>query len=268
MTRVIGSLGAGKEGHLHLVPSAVFAGVDRRPIHYKVVDGRVDLILAPNPHGTCWLVGWRNKFDGSPVDYTEKWVVPWQDEVDLDDLRGHTSGRRSPRSRSEALDTTAWKNEAQEAQRKVIELEQRNGELLGKLVKAEGNTANASGNLASLKSEVVRLQQRLNAAAAPTVRTETQVVEKTILPADARQMMADAREEIVVLQQENEELKQKLEDRVSLSTHFANLNAEIDRLNSEKLQLLARIDELKQPQRHTSSLRREMIANLDKLLDG
>ena len=42
MTRVIGSLGAGADGRLHLAPSVVFAGVDRRPIHYKVVDGVVE----------------------------------------------------------------------------------------------------------------------------------------------------------------------------------------------------------------------------------
>ena len=228
----------------------------------------VDIELAPNPPGTCWLVGWRNPFDASPVDYTEKWVVPFQDEVDLDDVRNAAGQRRKPRSRSEALDATVWRGEAQEAQNKVIELEERNSELMSKLVKAEGNAASAAGNLASLKSEVVRLQQRINAAAAPIVQTETQVVEKKILPADARQMMADARGEIVSLQKENEELKQQLEDRISLSTHFANLNTEIDRLNNEKLQLLARIDELKQPRRHTSSLRREMIANLDRLLDG
>lgn len=268
MTRVVGSLGSAKTGRLHLVPSVVFAGVERRPIIHKIVDGQVDIELAPNPAGTCWLVGWRNQFDSAPVDYTEKWIIPWQDEVSLDDVRGAGNVRRSSRSRTESLDATVWKAEAQEAQRKVLELEQRNSELLSKLVKAEGNAANASGNLASLQSEVVRLQQRINAAAAPTVQTETQVVEKKILPADARRMMADAREEIVVLERENAELKQQLEDRISLSTHFANLNTEIDRLNNEKLQLLARIDELKQPRRHTSSLRREMIANLDRLIDG
>ena len=74
--------------------------------------------------------------------------------------------------------------------------------------------------------------------------------------------------ELKDLRKENEELKQRLEGQISLSTHFANLNAEIDRLSNEKLQLLARIDELKQPRRHTSSLRREMIANLDRLVDG
>ena len=268
MTRVVGSLGAGVNGRLHLAPSVIFAGTERRPIHYKVVDGVVDLELPANPPGTCWLVGWRNQFDASAVDYSEKWVVPFGDEVDLDDVRSPAQSRRPSRSRTEAIDATVWKSEAREAQEKVLELEQRNSELQSKLVKAEGNAASSSGNLASLQSEVMRLQQRLNAAAAPIVQTEKQVVEKTILPADARQMMADAREEIVVLQRENEALKQQLEDRISLSTHFANLNAEIDRLNNEKLQLLARIDELKQPRRHTSSLRREMIANLDRLLDG
>lgn len=268
MTRIIGSLGADKTGYLHFKPSAIFAGVSREPIRSKVVGGAVDVMLPANPAGTCWLVGWREQFDGKPIEFTEKWIVPWVEEVDVDEIRAGTGYRRSPRGRSAALDNTISRNEVEEAQRKVFELEEQNAKLLGKLVKAEGNAAHAAGNLASYKSEVGRLQQRLSAAAEPIVQTKTQVVEKRVLPADARQMMADARAEIVALQKENEELKQQLEDRISLSTHFSNLNSEIDRLNNEKLQLLARIDELKQPRRHASSLRKEMIANLDRLLDG
>lgn len=268
MTRIIGSLGADKTGYLHFKPSAIFAGVSREPIRSKVVGGAVDVRLPANPAGTCWLVGWREQFDGKPIEFTEKWIVPWEDEVQLDEIRAGAGYRRSPRSRSAVLDNTISRKEVEEAQRKVFELEEQNAKLLSKLVKAEGNAAHAVGNLASYKSEVGRLRQRLNAAAEPIVQTKTQVVEKKVLPADARQMMADARAEIVALQKENEELKQQLEDRISLSTHFANLNSEIDRLNNEKLQLLARIDELKQPRRHASSLRKEMIANLDRLLDG
>jgi hypothetical protein len=268
MTRIIGSLGSDKTGYFIFKPSAVFAGASREPVRSRVVDGVVDVVLPANPAGTCWLVAWREQFDGKPPEFTEKWIVPWEEEVNLDEIRAGASYRRSPRGRSAALDNTISKNEVHEAQRKVFELEEQNAKLLSKLVKAEGNAAHAVGNLASYKSEVGRLQQRLNAAAEPIVQTTTQVVEKKILPADARQMMADARAEIVFLQQENEELKQQLEDRISLSTHFTNLNSEIDRLNSEKLQLLVRIDELKQPRRHASSLRKEMIANLDRLLDG
>lgn len=266
MTRVVGSLGAGKEGRLHLMPSAVFAGVERRPIQYKVVDGVVDIELVANPPGTCWLVGWRNQFDAVPVNYTEKWVVPWQDEVDLDELRSPTSGRRSGRSRAEALDLTVWKSEAQEAQRKVTELERRNRELLGKLSRAEGAVANASGKLASLRSEVSGLQRKLANAEVPEVRTE--VVEKQVMPDDIQATLRQAKREIAILANENEQLKDQVKESIGLSTHFSNLHAEIDRLKIEKQNLLTRIDELKQPRRSTSSLRQEMIANLDRLIDG
>ena len=268
MTHIIGSLygpNGPLNGRLYLKPSTPFIGASKE-MSFKISNGKVDINVPPNTGSTVFFAGWKDQFDVSRLEYSERWIVPNCAEIALDEVRGVR--KVAQQSRTAAIDRTAWRTEAQKAQERVDELETEKAQLLLKIARAESTAAASAGRTASLQSEVVRLQQRLNAAAAPTVQTETQVVEKKILPDDARQMMADARGEIVSLQKENEELKQRLEGQISLSTHFANLNAEIDRLSNEKLQLLARIDELKQPRRHTSSLRREMIANLDRLLDG
>ena len=63
-------------------------------------------------------------------------------------------------------------------------------------------------------------------------------------------------------------LQEQVKAGIEATTHFSNLQAEVDRLKIERQDLLNRIEELKQPRRNTSSLRKEMIANLDKLIDG
>jgi len=97
---------------------------------------------------------------------------------------------------------------------------------------------------------------------------EERIVEKRVLPDEARAAIAAARNELTILQRENEELKKQAENGIAFSTHFSNMQHEIDRLRDENRRLLSRIEELKQPQRSASSLRREMIANLDKLIES
>jgi predicted nuclease with TOPRIM domain len=94
------------------------------------------------------------------------------------------------------------------------------------------------------------------------------VVERTVTPADIQETISDYRQRLELMARENEALKKEVEDAFSLTTHYASLHSQIDRLTMEKHQLLSRIDELKRPKRSTTSLRNEAIANLDRLISG
>ena len=83
-----------------------------------------------------------------------------------------------------------------------------------------------------------------------------------------RQALSHARSEIMALQKENAKLQDQARAGVTASTQLSNLQADVYRLTMEKQHLLNRIEELKQPERSASSLRRELIANLDRLIDG
>ena len=266
MTRVIGKLyGADGplNGRLYLKPSTPFIGASKE-MSFKVADGEVDIEVPFNTGTTVFFAGWKDKFDVGPISYSERWMVPNAEEISLDQVRG---ARRSSREgRTSAVDNAMWRTEAQKAQEQVHVLEEEKAHLMLKLTHAESRAASSAGKLASLQSEVSGLQRKLMEAEVPAVRTE--VVEKQMMPADAQVILRQARKEIAVLANENEQLKKQAEESIGLSTHFSNLHAEIDRLKIEKQDLLNRIEELRQPRRSTSSLRQEMIANLDRLIDG
>ena len=95
----------------------------------------------------------------------------------------------------------------------------------------------------------------------------TEIVEKEVLSDTAKAALKVARKQISIIQA-NENEQEQVQAGIEATTHFSNLEAEVDRLKIERQDLLNRIEELKQPRRNTSSLRKEMIANLDKLIDG
>ena len=266
MTRVVGKLyglDGPLNGRLYLKPSTPFIGASKE-MSFKIVNGEVDIVVPPNTGSTVFFAGWKDQFDVSRLEYSERWMVPNCAEIALDEVRGSRQVARQ--GRAAAVDQAMWRAEAQKAQERVHELETEKAHLLLKLTRAESRSAASAGQAASLQSEVSGLQRKLAEAELPAVRTE--VVEKQVLPADAQAVIRQARKEITVLSNENEQLKKQIEESVGLSTHFSNLHAEIDRLKIEKQDLLNRIEELKQPRRSTSSLRQEMIANLDRLIDG
>lgn len=270
MTRVVGNLfdaDGPLNGRLYLKPSPPFLGGSKN-ISFRIEDGNVDIDLPPCPKGTVWFVGWKNKFETGGVEYYERWLVPNVDEVDLDALRGFSRPQDRRTNRMAKLDTTVWKAEAEEAREKADKLEKDNARLMHRLSAAEARAAAANGKLASTTSEVTRLKQRLQDAAEPVVNVEEKIIERQVMPSEAKQALAEVKQELVLLHRENDKLKEQIEESVELSTHFSNLHAEIDRLRNENQRLLNRIEELKQPRRSVSSLRQEMIANLDKLIDG
>lgn len=271
MTRIVGYLEGANgplNGRLYVKAGGAFIGAPAKDLSFKVEGGIVDVELPPCPPSMPYFVDWKDTGDISRLKYVERWRVPSVEEVSLDELRGF-HGRQTKRAgRAQGLDNAVWKAEAQEAREKADRLEKDNARLMHRLSAAEARAAAANGKLASTTSEVTRLKQRLQDAAEPVVNVEEKIIERQVMPSEARQALAEVKQELVLLHRENEKLKEQIEESVELSTHFSNLHGEIDRLRNENQRLLHRIEELKQPRRSVSSLRQEMIANLDKLIDG
>lgn len=273
MTRLVGSLQGPDgplNGRLYIKPSSPFIGAPAAGFNFKIENGHVDINLPANTASTVWLAGWRGQFEQATLEYTERWLVPNAEEVSLDDVRGYDiNARNQMRGRkTDGLDIAVWKQEAQAAKDKLANVEHEKARLLLKVSSAEGKAAAAAGQLASLNSEVVRLKQKLVERSKPEVKTEERVIERRVLPEEAKQELAQAVQKATLLQQEVDRLQMELTERLSLATHFTSLHDEIDRLTRDNQLLQLRIDELKQPVRNTSALRREAIENLDRLIDG
>jgi len=272
MTRIIGSLDGPNGplgGRLYVKPSTPFIGASVDGMSFQIENGMVDIELPANVGGTVWLADWKDQFDWSPVTYVEQWRVPKADTVSLDEVRNFGAGNRQARAnKTDMLDLAVWKQEARAAKDKLVNIEHEKARLLLKVSSAEGKAAAAAGQVASLNSEIVRLKQKLVEAASPVVKTEERVIERQVLPEEAKQKLALAVQKATLLQQEVDRLQIELTERLSLVTHFTSLHEEIDRLTRENQELQLRINELKQPVRNTSALRREAIENLDRLFDG
>lgn len=269
MTRIVGTLygpDGPLNGRLFVKPSTPFIGFTKG-VSFKIIDGQVDIELPPNTSTTVFQAGWRDQFDPGIVEYSERWHVPRGIEVSLDVVRGLKRRESTQAGRSTAgVDQAMWKMEAEKAQKRAEELDNDLKKALLAIKTLEGRAASAAGKLASVQSECAVLQRKLAEAQKPEVRTE--IVEKEVLSDTAKAALKVARKQIAVIQAENEVLQEQVKAGIEATTHFSNLEAEVDRLKIERQDLLNRIEELKQPRRNTSSLRKEMIANLDKLIDG
>jgi predicted nuclease with TOPRIM domain len=277
MTHIVGQLNGldgPLKGRLFLKPSAPFIGAPANGMSFKIEDGIVDIEVPANANGTVWLVDWKDSFDLSPVTYIERWKVPVADVVTLDDVRiggGRKLRKTTSTDKTDLLELTLLRQEAEELRGRVGALENEKARLLLRVSDAESNAASSAGKLASLKAEMARMsKQALATRQAPRAqRIETErIIERTITPEEWREQLAAERQQAEILRAENSALKEQLDSSISLTTHFANLHTEIDRLKIENQNLHTRIAELKQPHRSASSLRREAIANLDQLISG
>lgn len=275
MTHIVGELhglDGPLKGRLFLKPSSPFIGAPANGMSFKIDDGIVDIEVPANANGTVWLVDWKDSFDLSPVTYIERWKVPPVDVVSLDEVRiggGRKPQKSSAAGKTDLLETTLLRRETEELREQVESLQNEKARLLLKVSDAESNAAASAGRAASLKAEVARItRQAVSAKVAPKPKEVERIVERTITPEEWRQQLALEREQVALLQAENTLLKEELDKSISVTTHFANLHAEIDRLKIENQNLQARIAELRQPRRVASSLRREAIANLDQLISG
>lgn len=274
MTRIVGFLEGANgplNGRLFVKAGGAFIGAPEKDVSFKVIDGNVDIDLPPCPPGLPYFVDWKDTGDISRLRYVERWRVAAVEEMSLDEVRGfvRADGRRVARaSKGDLIEATMLRNEAEELKRKVAELEGENSTLLRQLSQSEGGAAAAQAQAASLSAELGKVKQQLAAAPKPQVIETERVIERIKSDGERAQEIASYIQKIALLEEENQRLAEGFNETLSLSTHFANLHAQIDRLSNEKQQLLLRIEELKTPMRTTSSLRSEAIANLDKLTNG
>lgn len=275
MTRIVGFLEGANgplNGRLFVKPGGAFIGAPDKDMSFKVVDGEVDIELPPCPPGMPYYVDWKNTGDISRLRYVERWRVPAAPEVTIEEVRGLVkigpSRVQASNRKGDLIETTMLRNEAEELKRKVAELEGENSALLRQLSQSEGGAAAAQAQAASLSAELGKVKQQLAAAPKPQIIETERVVERIKSDGEKAEEIAGYLQRIASLEEENQRLAEGFNETLSLSTHFANLHAQIDRLSNEKQQLLLRIEELKAPMRTTSSLRSEAIANLDKLTNG
>lgn len=274
MTRIVGRLDGPEgplDGRLFIKAGGAFIGAPGGDLVFKITDGLVDIELPPCPAGMPYAVDWRAVGDVRRLSYVERWRVAPVEEMSLDEVRGliRGDGRRIGGVRKgDLIEATMLRNEAEELKRTVAELEEQNASFLRQLSQAEGNAAAAQAQVASLSAELGKARQQLATVSKPQVIEKERVVERIKSDGERAGEIAAYIQQIALLEEENKQLSASMAETISLSTHFTNLHAQIDRLSNEKQQLLLRIEELKTPMRTTSSLRSEAIANLDKLLNG
>jgi len=276
MTRIIGFLEGANgplNGRLYVKAGGAFIGAPAKDLSFKVEEGIVDVELPPCPPGMPYFVDWKDTGDISRLQYVERWRVPSAPEVTIEEVRGlvkaKTSRVQANTTKAQLLEAKMLKSEIVELTASLKALEQENAKLLKEVTNAESRAAAAQAKSASVASELSNAQRE--AVKAKLSQQEVvieKVIEKTMTPADFQQKLSEYRQELELVKQENEALKKEAQDAFSLTTHYASLHSQIDRLTLEKQQLLSRIDDLKRPKRTTTSLRNEAIANLDRLISG
>ncbi len=276
MTRIVGFLEGANgplNGRLFVKAGGTFIGAPAKDLAFKVSDGIVDIELPPCPPGIPYFVDWKDTGDISRLQYVERWRVPATPEVSIEEVRGLTKAKanrvNANRTKAELLEAKMLKSEIAELTNSLQALEQENAKLLRDLTKAQSKAAASQAKSATMVSELANAQRE--AVQARLSREEIvieKVVEKTVTPEHFQEKISEYRQELELIKRENEALKKEAEEAFSLTTHYASLHSQIDRLTLEKQQLLSRIDDLKRPKRSTSSLRNEAIANLDRLISG
>lgn len=276
MTRIVGFLEGASgplNGRLYVKGGGAFIGAPAKDLSFKVEDGIVDVELPPCPPGMPYFVDWKDTGDISRLKYVERWRVPAAPEVSIEEVRGLVKSRpgraQAASNKGELLEAKMLKNEINELTASLQRLEQENAKLLREVTDAESKAAAAQAKSASMVSELTSAKRdAIDARLSQQEVVIEKVIEKTVTPADIQETISDYRQRLELMARENEALKKEVEDAFSLTTHYASLHSQIDRLTMEKHQLLSRIDELKRPKRSTTSLRNEAIANLDRLISG
>jgi chromosome segregation ATPase len=276
MARIVGFLEGANgplNGRLFVKAGGAFIGAPSKDLSFKVQDGIVDIELPACPPGMPYFVDWKDTGDISRLQYVERWRVPAAPEVSIEEVRGLVKAKQSRvhanSAKAELLEAKMLKSELAELAASVQTLEQENAKLLREISEAESKAAAARAKSASMVSELSHAQtEAVKARLSQQEVVIEKIVEKTVTPAEFQQIIGEHRQELELIKQENEALKKEAQDAFSLTTHYASLHSQIDRLTLEKQQLLSRIDDLKRPKRSTTSLRNEAIANLDRLISG
>jgi DNA repair exonuclease SbcCD ATPase subunit len=274
MTRIVGFLEGANgplNGRLFVKAGGAFIGAPSKDLSFKVEDGVVDIELPPCPPGMPYFVDWKDTGDISRLQYVERWRVPVAAEVSIEEARGlikSSSNRIQPSStKTELLEARMLRSEVNELTASIQALEQENAKLLREVSEAESKAAAAQAKNASMVSELANAKsEAFKAKNSQQEIVIEKVVEKTVTPADFQETISSYRQQLELISQENQALRKEVEEAFSLTSHYASLHSQIDRLTLEKHQLLSRIDELKLPKRDATPLRKEAIANLDRLI--
>lgn len=272
MTRIRGFLEGAQgplNGRLYVRASAAFIGAPEGDLAFRIKDGEVDISLPPTPRSAPYFVDWRNVGDTRGLTFPERWLVPAVEEVELDALRGYKKEvmKRKGDGRGSVVENVALQAENESLTKRIAEVEQQHAQALKRLSSIEAQLAAATGKSASLEAELIKERAMAKKPSAPAAE---KIVERKVAigQEEWRERLAAETERRTLVEQELAALKEQFNERLALANHFGALHNEIDRLNLEKQQLLARIDGLKAPRRSLSSYKAEAIAELDKMMSS
>lgn len=274
MTRIKGFLEGPTgplNGRLFVRASSAFIGAPEGEQAFRVENGEVDIQLPPTPARAPYMVDWRNIGDTRKLSFPERWLVPNAEEVELDQLRGYKTEvlkKQRALDKASATELVVVKAENETLQNALEESKAAHQQALKRLSSIETQLAAAMGKAASAEADFLQEQAANYRRKLQPIEQVEKIVERKVAIGheELREMLAAETERRVLLEQENSSLQKQLTERLSLANHFGALHAEIDRLNLEKQQLLARIEGLKTPRRSASSYRTEAIAELDQLI--
>lgn len=273
MTRIKGFL-EGLEGplngRLYVRASTEFIGGPEGEKVFRIDNGEVDIELPPTPRNAPYMVDWRNIGDTRKLSYLERWLVPNVEEVSLDELRGYKKEvqKKLSNGKGSVVENEMLKAENESLQKQLTALDEQYQQSLRRISSIEAQHAAAAGKAASLEAELIKEHSQAHHWRQRPVIEREKIVERKVAIGEEewREKLAEETQRRVLLEKELEAMKAQFGEHLSLANHFGALHGEIDRLRLEKQQLLARIEELKQPKRPASSYRAEAIAELDKLI--
>ena len=217
MARVVGNIGTTINGTLYVKASASFLGVEPGYRSYAVVDGLIDIELAPTPRGVFYLVDFQPEGSFGNPSPQEKWVIPPEAEVALDSLR-FPRQRRSPEIAS-VQGNGFVQVELNLLRQERAQLEEALLGLRGLLTAAKDDADTATQKLESARAEVADLKTKLYLAGCPQKTVVEKVVEVPVVERVSNQEMARENQTLTAmvteLRAENERLMAQLQTAIA-----------------------------------------------------
>tara|TARA_Y100000022_G_C13245535_1_gene374596 strand:+ start:456 stop:1205 length:750 start_codon:yes stop_codon:yes gene_type:complete len=154
MTRVFGLLFEdGRNGILAIQPSVPFFGCQRYEQHFDVVDGAVDIDLLPTPAGVFYNVGFKSPGDTRRTDFTLRWTIPNQPQIDITPDADQNSAKSEPAVRATVYERVQLKRVADELSDSLED----NSELTVELSQAKARVQQLEEELRAFKRSTNRV---------------------------------------------------------------------------------------------------------------
>jgi hypothetical protein len=217
MARVVGNIGTNVNGTLYVKPSAPFLGVEAGYRSYGVLDGLIDIELAPTPRGTFYLVDFQPEGSFTNPNPQEKWSIPPVADVPLDSLRFPRQRRlpqmNAPQSNGFAeVELNLLRQEKVQLQESLAGMKER---LLG--IQEEREATNQK--LESARAEVAELKTKLYLAGCPQETVVEKLVEVPVVERVSNQSMEREIQTLTAmvseLRAENERLSNQLQTAIA-----------------------------------------------------